>query len=237
MADSQRIVHHAGSLSKPCDGSGASKLLVRVRASHPACRCSVVFDGQVRRLSVIGAAAVVLVLSACTTDPKPAQPSGSPGESIDAAPDAALTHSATLNCDDYIGTDPPSNDLQVVLGVVALPTKPAGLPLQPASTGSSALSPRLFAKSGLLIKAGTDFDIVVPNRVENRLQIGWGTARPSHAVAVRNCADVGNTGWLAFAGGYWLDRPACVTLDVRVERERRSVNIGLGTPCPDPEQP
>src|SRR6266436_6437678 len=85
----------------------------------------------------------------------------------------APRRSVPLNCGDYIGAHPPVPGLKVVLGVVALPTSSAGPALQTARTADPSL-PRLFAKTGLLIKAGTDFKIVVPARADDRLGIGWG---------------------------------------------------------------
>jgi hypothetical protein len=143
-----------------------------------------------------------------------------------------------LNCGDYIGAHPPVPGLKVVLGVVALPTSSAGPALQTARTADPSL-PRLFAKTGLLIKAGTDFKIVVPARADDRLGIGWGSAAtPGKAVVVRHCSDVGlPSRWVAYAGGYWLQHPACVTLRVRTATRAQSVHLGLGTPCPGQAPP
>lgn len=148
------------------------------------------------------------------------------------------SHSVVLDCGNYIGAHRPVAGLKVVLGVVALPTSAAGPALQTALVGESSM-PRLFAKTGLLIKAGTDFQIIVPARAGDRLGIGWGSAAtPSKAVVVRHCPDEGlPVRWLAYAGGYWLDHPACVTLQVRTATKQESVHIGLGTPCPGQRPP
>jgi hypothetical protein len=144
-----------------------------------------------------------------------------------------------LDCADYIGTDPPATSLQVVLGVVGLPTSMAAdSALQTALTGDHSL-PRLFAKTGLLVRRGTDFQILVPSGSGGRLGIGWGSAAtPSKAVVVSDCSAAGMHGhWMHFAGGYWLDHPACVALQVRTAQKSETVHIGLGTPCPGQRPP
>jgi hypothetical protein len=44
-------------------------------------------------------------------------------------------------------------------------------------------------------------------------------------------------GWLAGAGGYWMDHPACVPIIVRVGNRQQEVHIGLGTLCPGQQPP
>src|SRR5207244_2529360 len=92
---------------------------------------------------------------------------------------------------------------------------------------------RLFAKNGLLIRAGASFDLVVPSGWEDRFAIGWGSppTRATHVV-VSGC-DAGGVGikWLAFAGGYWVRRAACVPLIVQTTHKSRTVHIGVGAPC------
>lgn len=186
----------------------------------------------------IGAAmtACLVALTSCSTNSR-SEPSGasprasqSPATSVVSGGSASVQH---LDCGDYIGTDPPLPILQVVLGVVALPTsKAADSALQTALTGDHSL-PRLFAKTGLLVRTGTDFQIVVPPGSGNRLGIGWGSsATPSKAVVVHHCSAAGQRGeWMHFAGGYWLDHPACVALQVRTAQKSETVHIGLGAPC------
>jgi hypothetical protein len=168
--------------------------------------------------------AAALTLSGCTTDSQPKHPGGL----------SRASRSVPLNCGDYIGTHPPVPGRKVVLGVVALPTSSAGPALRTARTADPSL-PRLFAKTGLLIKSGTYFEIVVAARADDRLGIGWGSAAtPGKAVVVRNRSDVGLPGrWIAYAGGYWLQHPACVTLRVRTATQAQSVHLGLANHAPD----
>jgi hypothetical protein len=142
-----------------------------------------------------------------------------------------------LKCADYIGAQPPPNNFQIVLGVVALPTSPGYAALQ-TSTGGPDPTLRLFAKTGLVIKAGTRFELIVPDQPAGRLGIGWGSnSTPSRRVIVANCPDGGHTGWLHYPGGYWLSAPACVSWIVRAGGQDRLVHIGLGTPCPGQQPP
>jgi hypothetical protein len=191
----------------------------------------------------IGAAvtACLLALTACSTNSR-SEPSGaSPhaSQSLDTSVVSGSSPSVQhLDCSDYIGAHPVVPGLQVVLGVVALPISTAGPALQTARTGDTSI-PRLFAKTGLLVRAGTDFQIVVPRGSGNRLGIGWGSsASPSKAVVVSHCPRAHlPVKWIAFAGGYWLDHPACVRLEVRTADRQRSVRLGLGAPCPGQAPP
>ena len=136
----------------------------------------------------------------------------------------------TLACRDSIATpSQPDAGLTAVLGVVALPT--TGTALQTAPSGEP--TGRLFAKAGLVVRAGSALDLVVPAGVG--LLIGWGNPAPrtSHLV-VASCP---GAGWLAFAGGYWVDHPACASLLVRVGGHQQRVSIGVGAACPGERPP
>jgi hypothetical protein len=139
-----------------------------------------------------------------------------------------------LRCGDYIDTRPPPTGWQVVLGVSALPTAPNSPALQTGRSGLPEPAARLFAKTGLLIRAGSTFQLVVPAALAHRLAIGWGSsASPAKGVAVNGCRPrtPGGSGWLAYAGGFWLPHPACVSLLVETDGRKARVPFGLGTPC------
>ena len=121
-----------------------------------------------------------------------------------------------------------------MLGVVALPTSPAYGALQTSLTGDAGAQ-RLFAKTGLQIKAGAAFDLIVPDGTV--LTIGWGQEMASRRLHVPACPSAGGDGWLAYAGGYYTARPACVPLIVAAAGRRQQVHIGLGTPCPGQQPP
>ena len=128
--------------------------------------------------------------------------------------------------------------LQVVLGVVALPISPRYPALGTALSGDGNGPLRLFAKTGLFFRPGTKFELIVPARYASRLRIGWGApGTPSQIVRVSNCASPGGGGWLAIAGGYWIDHPACVPIIVRAGGKQQQVHIGVGTACPGQRPP
>ncbi|MFJ8743880.1 hypothetical protein ACIRL2_31450 [Embleya sp. NPDC127516] len=150
-----------------------------------------------------------------------------PTEVADVRPEPTLT----INCLHTIGERPePTSDSTVVLGDVALET---GRRLQTTkSTGTEYLHP-LFAKSGLMVRNGAVVDIEVLPAPGNGASIGWGNGQSS-AVAVRvpGCT-TGSTAnsWTAFPGGYYVDRPGCLTLVVRSRGLQTKVRVPVGADC------
>ena len=153
-------------------------------------------------------------------------------------PARLLPGESALACGDYIDNDAQAAPLQVVLGVVALPVSP-GYPALGTSLSGDGNGPlRLFAKTGLVIRPGTRFELIVPARFTSRLRIGWGKpGTPSQRVVVDDCANTGGPRWLAYAGGYWIDHPACVSIIVSVGGKQQQVHIGIGTACPGQRPP
>jgi hypothetical protein len=167
--------------------------------------------------------------------------SGSPKPPTDPTqPALSGNGTRTLPCDESIGNQSPPRDMRVVLGVVALPASP-GLrqALQTSRTGASS---RLFAKTGLSVRAGARFQLIVPIGLRSRLSIGWGNAGEGHVgsiITVAGCRAAHHQ-WIDFAGGYWVTRPMCAALIVAAEGRRRRVQIGIGKACPGqlpPPQP
>ena len=196
-------------------------------------------------VALVAAAAIVMLLAACTggagqpgnarggptatSGRAPARPAGLSASSATSAAEVAL------DCGSFIGGHAPPASMQVVLGVVALPASPRYSALQTSLSGDGPL--RLFAKTGLLVKPGTTFELIVPAAFTSRLVIGWGSpATPSDRLLVGNCAGPGG-GWVAFAGGYWVDHPACVPVIVRAGGKEQQVHIGVGTACPGQQPP
>lgn len=149
-----------------------------------------------------------------------------------------------LPCRESIGAQGPWQGLTVVLGVVGLPASPhARSALQTALTQSRDPASRLFAKEGLVVRAGARFDLSVPTRLRDRLSIGWGNANESHVgstIRVPGCRGGHGEKWLDFAGGYFVHSPSCAPLIVEAHGRRRRVWIGIGKACPDqlpPPQP
>jgi len=167
------------------------------------------------------------------------QPNGSSATRPNGVPasSAAPAAGSVLDCGSYIGGNGPVAPLQVVLGVVALPVSPRYPALQTSLSGDGNAALRLFAKTGLIIRPGTEFELIVPARFTSRVSIGWGDpGTPSHLVVVDNCLNPGG-GWLAYPGGYWIDHPACVPIIVRAGSRQQQVRIGVGRACPGQRPP
>ena len=194
--------------------------------------------------ALVTAAVVAMLVAACTsgtagsstgkTGPAttpghtPARPAGQSASSPTPAGESVLLCSTGSAV-----SDAQVAPLRVVLGVVALPTSPGYSALQTSLSGNGPR--RLFAKTGLVIRPGTTFELMVPAPFTSRLSIGWST--PSNRVIVRNCASPGRSGWLTYVGGYWIDHPACVPIIVRAGNRQQQVHIGLGTACPGQRSP
>jgi hypothetical protein len=168
------------------------------------------------------------------TATQPAISAAPPSEGRSATPAVAVE--ATLPCDQAIDADAHPGSLKVLLGVVALPVSPGYGALQTARTGESGPL-RLFAKTGLVVKAGASFQLAIPAPFSAHARIGWGSpASSSRQIDVDRCAAPGS-GWSAFAGGYWVDRPACLPVVVRSHGDQATVHVGIGTACPGQAAP
>jgi len=144
---------------------------------------------------------------------------------------AAQTVATTtaLPCEHVIGTSrPPIPGFTKVLGKVWLPRHTLGSGASDDFTDGS----RRWFKQGIVIRAGSTLTLTVPHAWQGRLAIGWGSpAQPSEQVTVDNCTSAGMK-WLAYAGGYWVDKVACVPLIVESGGRRKTVHVALGEPCP-----
>jgi hypothetical protein len=153
---------------------------------------------------------------------------------------------SVLGCQDVIASEatPPSGS-SIVLDSVALPT---GRALQASPTGDSNPNEKLFAKDGLLIRRGAAFDLVVPEAWRGRLAVSWGSLdKPTSHLRIPGCRPttrmpssgrwVLSDDWLAYPGGYWVPQASCVSLVVRAGQTERTVQIGVGAPCPGQSPP
>ena len=190
------------------------------------------------RLFGVVAVASVLILAGCGS-----AGDGSTHTTATAVAAPAADHEVKrLVCDESIDrARPGAAGFQVVLGVVALPTAPRYEALQTARTGMHGRL-RLFAKTGLLIKPRTRFELVVPAGLRRRMALFWGNANegaPSSRLVVDDCGRGLPTGskWLVYAGGYYVSHPACAPVDVVAGGHRRRVAIGVGAPCPGQRPP
>jgi hypothetical protein len=153
---------------------------------------------------------------------------------------------SVLGCQDVIASEatPPSGS-SIVLDSVALPT---GRALQASPTGDSNPNEKLFAKDGLLIRRGAAFDLVVPEAWRGHLAVGWGSlGKPTSHLRIPGCRPttrmpssgrwVLSDDWLAYPGGYSVPQASCVSLVVRAGQTERTVQIGVGAPCPGQSSP
>jgi hypothetical protein len=178
----------------------------------------------------VSAAAVlpVLPVTACSSGSPQARPPSPPTSST--TPSSNLP-TAALRCSDVIGTDQPTAGMQTVAGAVALPS--LRMPALGANPSGETGANRLFAKWGLLVRAKTQAVLTVTD--PDHVSIGWGSPGPmTKRFVVPGC---GTSGWLAFAGGYYVDQPRCITLEVTSGNKRERVQIGVGTACPGQQPP
>jgi len=84
-----------------------------------------------------------------------------------------------LDCGSFIGDSARAAPLRVVLGVVALPASLRYPALQTSLSGAGNGPLRLFAKTGLLVRPGTTFELIVrAGGKQQQVRIGVGTACP-----------------------------------------------------------
>ena len=181
-----------------CDSKGALVTIAHGPAKQP---CSAFKRTMTGRDGCVATAAVLMLLVGCTPGSKPSTAApelsttaGNGPPVVATAQTAAppLIDTQALPCGDSIDNRPPPRDWQVVRGVVALPASPRADALSTGLTGESFPALRLFAKTGLVIKTGVKFELVVTDLTGNRVGISWGDApsTPSHRVVV-NCPDNG----------------------------------------------
>jgi hypothetical protein len=150
---------------------------------------------------------------------------------------------ATLNCRDPIGsaTKPP-HSVRTIGGAVALQTSTSTRrALQTARTSDVASAAyHYFTKSPVYVRTnGKSSTITVPRRQWGSIAMSWGNT-DSDGVATQSfemgpCP--GSTKWIVFPGGYYVTRPGCFALVVRVAEKATRVMIGLGAPCPGQRPP
>ena len=182
----------------------------------------------------------LIAVSACSGpgSPKSVSPPPRSTQPTKATANAAPTD---LQCRYQIGEDPPPAQWSVVLGVAALPTSPRAQALQTSSSGDGDPKFRLFAKTGLVIRAGAVFTITVRDDYADRVSIGWGgaPAQPRKHVSVAGCQPRTSApaGWLNFVGGFWVTQPVCAPILVDAKGRQEQVWFGLGRPCPEQQPP
>lgn len=188
-------------------------------------------------------AALSLLLFACSDRTNGANASSGAGTSTEVAGrrgSADIPRATALDCRDPIGAlEAPGEGYEVIAGAVAIVTSDSSpVALQTSASGSLDPARRLFAKTGLLVRTGVEFELLVPPEWVDRLSFGWGNTgrrRPSPHLVVGPCD--GDTDWIAFPGGYSVSGPACVDLIVRAAGEEHRRSVGVGAPCVGQHEP
>lgn len=179
-------------------------------------------------LSVVRA----LVLSACGHHNATETNRSSPPPPLNAAHSRQLTSHRSLDCSAHILTQGRSPTYHLFLRAVARQVWPMAGVLQ-VSSAHTIGAPRLFAKTGLLVRAGVPSTITVQASPHRVARIGWrnGWVTPTRRVEVPPCPRDGKSRWLAFPGGYWVHRPTCVTVTVRAQGRAKTERVAVGAPC------
>ncbi|MEV6694389.1 hypothetical protein AB0M35_23235 [Micromonospora sp. NPDC051196] len=124
----------------------------------------------------------------------------------------------------------PPNGYRIVGEDVAVPDREV---LEAHESEKPDPAARLFAKWGLVVRAGAVVDLRVASGWEDKARLGWGSpAEPAANVQVRACAaDDDQSQWLAFVGGTWVAQPACLPLIIRSSGQTVQVRLGIGVAC------
>ena len=95
---------------------------------------------------------------------------------------------ADLPCADAIGSYPPDAKTSLILGVVGLPASPRFYALQASDSGLADPAQKFFAKTGLTVKVGSSFTIMISADDADRARIGWGNpGQPTTHLTVDAC--------------------------------------------------
>ncbi|MET7671051.1 hypothetical protein [Micromonospora luteifusca] len=171
---------------------------------------------------------LVAVLTACTPASDARRPDTPPADS---ATSSIREDGAGLPCTPSVTSMPEIPAGYRPVGKdVAVPDR-AVLSMQ--DSGETDRSARLFAKWGLVVRAGAVVDLQVAPGSDGEARIGWGALNPPAAtVTVHACAPEGaQAQWRAFVGGTWVARAACVPLVVRSNGHEDRVDLGVGVAC------
>ncbi|MFB9830705.1 hypothetical protein [Actinoallomurus acaciae] len=144
---------------------------------------------------------------------------------------AASPGQVDLDCSPIDTVSSPAGPQRGILDVVGLDTTSR---LQAGRAGGGDPH-RLFAKTGLLIHAGREATLTVPENWAARVSIAWGNHAPEWTTGLHIPAcpvPPGASGrWLVFPGGFSLDKAACVPLRVRAGKEMATVHVSAGARC------
>lgn len=177
--------------------------------------------------------AVAALLAACIGPVSDrATPASSPSNGSSNEPSAATSPGSPapagsdvveVSCAELIDVVEATDPRDVVLDVVSLPIRTV---LEPADGEPGWL----FAKHGLIVRAGAEVELRVPESVAERARIGWGNSG-AIGTRVRVPACESGAGWLVWAGGFWVRSPMCLPLEISAGGRQASAAIAVGAAC------
>ncbi|SHN75112.1 hypothetical protein [Cryptosporangium aurantiacum] len=190
------------------------------------------------RAGLVGLATVVFLLAGCSGDapepgggptPEPGRPTPGSGGPTPGTPTAAPPADASaFRCESPIDTlAAPPAAYTSVLDAVALATASVQ---QVTASGPDDPHP-LWAKTGLVIRAGHPVVLTVPETAA----IAWGTngGRWTNRLAIPGCPPTAGDRepWMAYPGGFVVDEPACVPVEVSAGDRRATLRVPVGRAC------
>jgi len=197
--------------------------------------CRVAGGGRASWRQLAAVACLVLATAGCTSSGDSGRQAAPPSSAADNHRGRQTAASgrggdSTVVQTSILAEPAPPVDYQLVLPGVAMPVARV---LEAHPTGAAEPTNRLFAKWGLVVRAGTALDLQLLPGWEQRARIRWGSSdAPGVAVHAPSCQAPSGTGqWLHFAGGTWGDearlrtvgRPVPGPCDRRTARHRRPV--------------
>jgi hypothetical protein len=135
-----------------------------------------------------------------------------------------------LDCSEVIGEQTTPEPYVAVLDAVAMDTTTTLQTSDLEGTGPH----RLFAKTPLLVHAGHDATLSLPAAWARRASFTWGNSAPTWVTSLHVACPVLPSGadlWHALPGGFSVDRPACVPLEVRAGTQVVTIHVSVGTRC------
>lgn len=186
-----------------------------------------------RAAALTASGTLVVSFAACSSGTADKVPTSIPNSSGNASKSSSSAiRGIFLDCSNPIGSSGTvDSQVQVVLGTAGVQTKPT---MQTSPT--SGAPHRLFAKNGLILRSGRAATLTIPKAWAKKVSIGWGTnaSEWTTTLQVRACpAPPGGGGpWLAYPGGFSLDQPACVPLEVATPTGKAIIRVPIGVPCP-----
>lgn len=191
----------------------------------PLCRLTALPSAAFPALVAI----VLTAASGCTDGGGDDQVASRPSRFTPTAPVTGLG-TVGLDCMASIeDVDDPPESYTEVLSAVAVPSGDRTLQLSPSDNSGN----RQFAKQGLVIRVGRGVELSVPGDAAERPAISWGDLEaPVSVITVAPCPARPDTKqWLAFAGGFYVERPMCVPLTIRTASDETTVHVPVGMPC------